>query len=170
MTLTLSLQAKPITIILYQFQRSRIYVSSAGYVAFKFSHFFEWLCVHCTVHTWTAESWMIYREPGFLAVVWFCSSTPSTVRKLDRRNAGRERKRDNLLRGVGGRGEEPNHKTARKLGPQQIINTLCCAERSTIMYLIGEIKYTTLGNYILTYWSSMYLYYIRKNQKYHNTV
>jgi len=56
---------------------------------------------------------MIYRGPGFLAVVWFGSlPTPfshplSLVSKLDWRNTGRLRKRDTLLTGEGGgyRGE-----------------------------------------------------------------
>jgi hypothetical protein len=39
--------------------------------------------------------------------------------KLDRRHIGRLRKRDNLLTGEGGEGAgvEPNHTTARKIGP-----------------------------------------------------
>ncbi len=45
--------------------------------------------------------WMIYRGPGFLAVVWFYSypipSFPSPVSKFDRRQIGRPRKRDNFL-------------------------------------------------------------------------
>jgi hypothetical protein len=46
-------------------------------------------------------------------------STPSPpVNKLDQRNTGRLRKKDNLLMGEGeGVGEEPNHTKARKLGP-----------------------------------------------------
>jgi hypothetical protein len=73
-----------------------------------------------STHMNSREYWMIYRGPGFLVVVWFGSSAPSTVRKLDRRNAGRARKRNNLQTGEEGEGEgeEPNHKTARKLDPQ----------------------------------------------------
>ncbi len=66
---------------------------------------------------------LIYKGLGFPAVVWYGSSpisTPSPACKLDRRIAGRLRKRDNLLIGKGG-GEEPNHSTARKHGPLEII-------------------------------------------------
>jgi hypothetical protein len=42
---------------------------------------------------------MIYRGPGFLAVVLFA---PSRVSKLDRRHKGRPRKRDTILTGEGG--------------------------------------------------------------------
>ena len=48
---------------------------------------------------------MVYREPGFLAVVSFGSSptpSPSPVSKLDRRHTGRLRKRDDLLTVKGG--------------------------------------------------------------------
>jgi len=40
----------------------------------------------------TRECWMIYRGPGFLAVVWFgssCPFPPSPVSKLDRRHTRR---------------------------------------------------------------------------------
>jgi hypothetical protein len=75
---------------------------------------------------------MIYREPGFLAVVWFGSfpvpSPPSPVSKLDRRRTRRlrkRRKRDNLLReGREGVGEEPNHTTARNVILYISFNTL----------------------------------------------
>ncbi len=56
------------------------------------------------------EYWIIYSGPGFFAVVWFASSPtpssppPSPVRKLDWRNTGRLRKRDNLLTGEGKKG------------------------------------------------------------------
>ncbi len=53
------------------------------------------------------EYWMIYRELGFLAVIWFGSTRsapPSPVSMIDRRHTGRLRKRDILLRGGGGRG------------------------------------------------------------------
>jgi len=55
------------------------------------------------------ENWMIYKGPGFLAVVGFGSSpTPLPalfpVSKLDRRHTGRHWKRDNLRTGEGGRG------------------------------------------------------------------
>jgi hypothetical protein len=54
----------------------------------------------------TREYWMIYRGPGFLAVLWFGSSPtpfpPSPASKLDRRHIGRLRKRDKLRRGEGG--------------------------------------------------------------------
>ncbi len=43
---------------------------------------------------------------------------PSPVSKLDRWHTGRLRKRDKFLTGVReGKGEEPNHTTARKPGP-----------------------------------------------------
>ncbi len=71
---------------------------------------------------------MIYRWPGFLAVVWFVSShpfPPSSFSKLDRRHTGRLRKRDNLLTGRGkGVGEEPDHTTARKPSLNETFNTL----------------------------------------------
>ncbi len=68
----------------------------------------------------------MYRGPGLLAVVWFGSSPsppPSPVSKLDRRHTGRLRKKDNLLteEGGGGAGEGPNHTTAWKPGPLEII-------------------------------------------------
>ncbi len=60
------------------------------------------------------EYWMIYRGPGFLAVVWFGSShtpTPSSVAMLDRRHTGSLRKRD-------GRGGREDHTIGRtKPGP-----------------------------------------------------
>ncbi len=65
---------------------------------------------------------MIYIGPGFLPSTDM-APTPSLspVNKLDRRNTGRLRKRDNWLTGDGGGrtrvGEEPNHAAARKLGP-----------------------------------------------------
>jgi hypothetical protein len=46
-------------------------------------------------------------------------SSPSAVSKLDQRHTGRPRKRDNL--GESGRGREPNHTTAGKLGPLKYI-------------------------------------------------
>ncbi len=69
---------------------------------------------------------MIYSGPGFLSVVWFDSypspsCPPPPVNKLNRRNTGRLRKRDNLLAGGEVWGEEPNHTIARKSGPLQII-------------------------------------------------
>jgi hypothetical protein len=59
-----------------------------------------------------------YRLAVFLAVVFGSSPTPSPVSKLDRRDAGRLRRRDNWLAGEWERGivEEPNHTTARKQG------------------------------------------------------
>jgi hypothetical protein len=55
-------------------------------------------------------------------MIWFLVHplpTPSPVSKLDRRNTGRLRKRDNLLTGEGGKGmgEESNQMTARKPEP-----------------------------------------------------
>ena len=72
------------------------------------------------------EYWMIYREPGFLAVVWFSSSptpSPPLVSKLDRRHTERLRNKRQLFdrRGGKGVGEEPNNTTARKPGPLGII-------------------------------------------------
>ncbi len=69
---------------------------------------------------------MIYRGTGFLAVVWFGSSStpshPSPFDKLDRRLTGRLRKRDNLMMGDGEwEWARPNHTTARKPGPLKII-------------------------------------------------
>jgi hypothetical protein len=68
---------------------------------------------------------MIYRGAGFLAVVGFGSkSTPSPpthpFSKLDWRHTGRLRKKDSLLTGEGA-GVEPNHTTARKPGPLEIM-------------------------------------------------
>ncbi len=70
------------------------------------------------------EYWLIYRGPGFLAIVSRDSAPhtpllpPSPVSKLDRRHTGSLRKRDNLLTRKGGRGgEEPNHTTTGKAGP-----------------------------------------------------
>jgi hypothetical protein len=56
------------------------------------------------IPAWVAlkEYWIIYREPGFLAVVLFDSfPPPSPVSKLDRRHTGRLLKRDNFLTGEG---------------------------------------------------------------------
>ncbi len=57
------------------------------------------LCVSQIAKLAVREYWMIVRESGFLAVVWFGSypTPPSPVSKLDRRHTGRRRKRDNLL-------------------------------------------------------------------------
>ncbi len=45
------------------------------------------------------EYWMIYRGPGFLAVLWFGStstpSLPSSVSMIHLRHTGRQKKRDN---------------------------------------------------------------------------
>ncbi len=61
---------------------------------------------------------MIYRVPGFIAVelelLELAPPPPSPVSKLDRRNTGRLRKKDKLLTGEGGVGEEPNHHTRRE--------------------------------------------------------
>ncbi len=43
-----------------------------------------------------------YRETGLLSTIWFGSSPPPPVSKLERRHTGRLRKRDNLLTGEGG--------------------------------------------------------------------
>ncbi len=70
------------------------------------------------------EYWIIYRGPGFLAVVWY-GSFPTPIPPLSRQKArpGRLRKRDYSIladRWEGeGVGEEPNQ--ARKPGPLQII-------------------------------------------------
>jgi hypothetical protein len=59
----------------------------------------------------TREQLTDFRKPGFLA-----------VSKLDWRHTGRLRKRNNLLTGEkGGKGKEPNHRTARKPGTLQYI-------------------------------------------------
>ncbi len=48
---------------------------------------------------------MIYKGPGFLAVLGFGSSpTPSPVSKLDRRHKERPRKREKSLTGEGDKG------------------------------------------------------------------
>ncbi len=57
---------------------------------------------HCS-----RDYWMIFRGPGFLAVVWFGSShtpSPLNVSKLHWRHTERLRMRDNLLTGWGGGG------------------------------------------------------------------
>ncbi len=68
------------------------------------------------------DHWMDCKGPGFLAVVWSYVLAPSPLpppspaRKLDWRNRGRLRKRDNLLTGARcgeGRRKVPNHATAR---------------------------------------------------------
>ncbi len=52
------------------------------------------------------EYWIIYRGPGFLAVLWFGSSPTPYSPSLSVSSTGdtREDKRDNLLTGEGGRG------------------------------------------------------------------
>ncbi len=76
----------------------------------------------CTSPPPSTEYWMIYRGPGFLAVVWFGSSpTPSPVSKLHRRHTGRLRKRETTCsreRAEEGVGEEP---TAGKPGPLKVV-------------------------------------------------
>ncbi len=68
------------------------------------------------------EYWMIYRGPGFLAVVWFVSFPPFSVSKLDRRRTGRLWKRDTLLTGEGWMGRRS---TARNLVLYKSFKTLC---------------------------------------------
>jgi hypothetical protein len=64
---------------------------------------------------------MIYKGPGILVEVFFVSSpSPSpSVSKLDRRHIGKLKMIDNSQTGggKGGKGEEPNHTTAKKPGP-----------------------------------------------------
>ncbi len=62
---------------------------------------------------------MIYKGPGFLAVVLFGSSLPSPIGKHDQLHTGSPRKGDNVLTGEERDGvrEEPNHTTARNPGP-----------------------------------------------------
>ncbi len=67
------------------------------------------------------EYWMVYRGPGFLAVIWFGSSpmhpSPTPVSKLDRRHTGRLM-RDNWLPEKGKWvSEEPPNQTR----PQRIL-------------------------------------------------
>ncbi len=58
---------------------------------------------------------MIYRGPGFLAVVWF--ALPSVASRLDRRHTKRwEREETTCWREGEGVDEEPNHTTVRKPG------------------------------------------------------
>jgi hypothetical protein len=58
---------------------------------------------------------MIYRGPGFLAVVWF--ALPSVASRLDRRHTKRwEREETTCWREGEGMDEEPNHTTVRKPG------------------------------------------------------
>jgi hypothetical protein len=56
---------------------------------------------HCTLLNFTCHSeyWMIYRGPHSPP-----PHLPPPVSKLDRRHTGKLRKRDNLLKGVGGEG------------------------------------------------------------------
>ncbi len=62
--------------------------------------------------------WMIYRGPGFLALVWFGNSPtpspPSLVSKIDRRHRKTEKER-NLAVDWGGGGA--THTTSRNPGP-----------------------------------------------------
>jgi hypothetical protein len=72
----------------------------------------------------------LFRGQGFLALVRFGSyptTHPSPVSKVDQRHTERLRKIDNLQTGDGGGvGEEPDHPTARKIGPLycKSLNTL----------------------------------------------
>jgi hypothetical protein len=67
---------------------------------------------------------MIYRGPGFLAVLSFGSSfTPSPL-SLDRRHTGRLRKRDKFPVGEGGWVPMPNHRTQLSLVLYSIINSI----------------------------------------------
>ncbi len=68
----------------------------------------------------TRDYWIIYRGPGFLAVLWFGSSpTPSPVSLLYRRHTGAEIERQftDGRRGWEGDVKEPNYMSSRKLGP-----------------------------------------------------
>jgi hypothetical protein len=104
---------------------------------------------------WALGKWqrvLNNREPGFLAVVCFSSSPtllpPSPVSKLDQQPTGRLRKRDNFLAGLeGGRAgvAEPNHTTARKPGPLEIITysgkwnkNIVCGDLVNTLHIFGE--------------------------------
>jgi hypothetical protein len=71
-----------------------------------------------------AESieWFIEDLALLPSYVWLIAHPLPSV-KLDRRHRERQRKRDNLLTGEGGRRlvEEPNHTTARKPAPLEIL-------------------------------------------------
>ncbi len=71
------------------------------------------------------EYWIIYRWPGFLAIVWFGSSpTPLSsqqVVSLSQSSCVSPVEIKCRRGGGGGAGEEPNHTTAKKPGPLYII-------------------------------------------------
>ncbi len=70
--------------------------------------------------------WIIYRRPGFLAIVPLSPSHPSPVSKVDFRHTRRLRKRDNLLTGGrGGSGEGANsYRGEKSLVLYKSFNTL----------------------------------------------
>jgi hypothetical protein len=57
-----------------------------------------------------SEYWIIYRRPGFLAIVWYGPSSISPVSKLGRRSHRKWELADGRRRV----GEEPNHTTHKK--------------------------------------------------------
>ncbi len=87
------------------------------------------------------EYWMVYRGPGFLAVIWVGSSPtppPSPVSKLERRRTGRLRKRAKLPTEEGGKraGEEPNRRRPREsLVLYKSVNTLCLPVYLLVIFL-----------------------------------
>ncbi len=79
------------------------------------------------------EYWMVYRGPGFLAVVWFGLShappTPPPHPSLPSVCSNGDTQEDwdrQLVDGRGGRGKEPNHTTVRKMVLNKSFNTLWC--------------------------------------------
>ncbi len=106
-----------------------------GYVSFL--HFFFSLSISSSLILQGREYWLIYRGPGYLAVVWFGSS-PTPVSKLDRRHTGRLRKRDNFLTGEGGRGGWPRGKSYdRKEAWSSIIHSILSISGSKPLSLPG---------------------------------
>jgi hypothetical protein len=82
---------------------------------------------------------MLYRVPGFLAIVLFGSPTtrpPSPASKMSFFVSLPVCRRSGLLKGEGERvGKEPNHTTARKPGPVCIIQYSKVEGTLTISYV-----------------------------------